>query len=120
MKRAHRLRADRHALIRAAADPARDDAIAVLVREHVEVFVCRVPDRGLHFGDPLFKCIAGGDDLAGRCDAIILGHEFVDRAQVVRRRPKRVERNRTLIAGRVRESMRSFYLSDAALTAEDA
>jgi len=58
--------------------------------------------------------------LPARCDAIILGHEFVDRAQVVRRRPKRVERNRTLIAGRVRESMRSFYLSDAALTAEDA
>ena len=72
-----------HALIRAAADPARDDAVASLVREH-EMFVCGVADRRLHFGNPFLECIAAGDDLAGRRDAIVLGHELVDCAQVVR------------------------------------
>jgi len=51
----------------------------LLVCEHVEVFVCRVADRGLHFGDPLLECIAAGDDLAGPYDPTNRFTYWVDR-----------------------------------------
>jgi hypothetical protein len=38
------------------------------------MFIGRIDNGLLHFGDPLLKLAATGDDLAGRSDAVIFCH----------------------------------------------
>ena len=74
-------------VVGASVGPSDHDAIARGVGERLEGLRARVAIQRLELPDPLLERGSAGDHRAARSDPVVLGHQFVDRVEVVRGPP---------------------------------